>query len=140
MSCFWLVPQQLLAGVSEAVGAIGQIEFYYRQFPENMRSVAGAVTFLGIAVASYASGLMVTVVHRATRRRDGRPDWLAQDLDEGRVDLFYLVTAAIAAVNLIYFVACSRWYRFKKSDGAVNAGNDVELDESSKKAATAVPV
>ncbi|XP_040244740.1 protein NRT1/ PTR FAMILY 2.11 isoform X2 [Aegilops tauschii subsp. strangulata] len=135
MPWFWLVPQQLLAGLSEAFGAIGQIEFYYRQFPENMRSVAGAVSFLGIAVASYASGLMVTVVHRATRRRDGRPDWLAQDLNEGRVDLFYLVTAAIAAVNLVYFVACARWYKFKKSSDDAHASDDLELDESPKKAA-----
>ncbi|VAH25054.1 unnamed protein product [Triticum turgidum subsp. durum] len=140
MSCFWLVPQQLIAGLSEAFAAIGLIEFYYRQFPENMRSVAGAFFFLGLGLASFASGLMVIAVHRATSRRDGRPDWLAEDLNEGRVDLFYLVTAAIAAVNLIYFVACSRWYRFKKSDGAVNAGNDVELDESSKIAVNAAPV
>ncbi|XP_048527478.1 protein NRT1/ PTR FAMILY 2.11-like [Triticum urartu] len=135
MSCFWLVPQQLLAGLSEAFGAIGQIEFYYRQFPENMRSVAGALYFLGFAMASYASGLMVMVVHRATRGRDGQPDWLAQDLDEGRVDLFYLVTAAIAAVNLVYFVICARWYRFKKSDDA--GAGDVELDDDSPKKAGA---
>ena len=126
----------MLAGLSEAFGAIGQIEFYYRQFPENMRSVAGAVSFLGIAVASYASGLMVTVVHRATRRRDGRPDWLAQDLNEGRVDLFYLVTAAIAAVNLVYFVACARWYKFKKASDDTHASDEVELDESPKKVAS----
>jgi len=134
MSCFWLVPQQVLAGLSEAFAAIGQIEFFYRQFPENMRSVAGALYFLGFALASYASGLMVMVVHRATRGRDGQPDWLAQDLNEGRVDLYYLVTAAIAAVNLVYFVACARWYRFKKSD---DAAGEVELelaDDSSKKA------
>ncbi|XP_037439252.1 protein NRT1/ PTR FAMILY 2.11-like [Triticum dicoccoides] len=135
MPWFWLVPQQLLAGLSEAFGAIGQIEFYYRQFPENMRSVAGAVSFLGIAVASYASGLMVTVVHRATRRRDGRPDWLAQDLDEGRVDLFYLVKAALAGVNVVYFVACARWYKFKRSGEDALASDDVDLDESPEKAA-----
>uniref|UniRef100_A0A8R7UYC0 Uncharacterized protein n=2 Tax=Triticum urartu TaxID=4572 RepID=A0A8R7UYC0_TRIUA len=115
-SCFWLVPQLLLAGLSEAFGGIGQLEFFYRQFPENMRSVAGALYCLGFALASYASGVMVTVVHRATRGRDGEPDWLAQDLDQGRVDLFYLVTATIAAVNLVYFVVCARWYRSKESD------------------------
>uniref|UniRef100_A0ACD6A1R0 Uncharacterized protein n=1 Tax=Avena sativa TaxID=4498 RepID=A0ACD6A1R0_AVESA len=127
MSCFWLVPQQVLSGLSEAFAAIGQIEFYYRQFPENMRSVAGALYFLGWALAAYASGLMVTVVHQTT-------DWLAQDLDKGRVDLFYLVTAAIAAVNLVYFVVCARWYRFKKSDDDHAGAGEVCLDESPKKA------
>jgi peptide/histidine transporter 3/4 len=127
MPWFWLVPQQVLAGLSEAFGAIGQTEFYYRQFPENMRSVAGALYFLGWALASYASGLMVTVLHRTT-------GWLAQDLNEGRVDLFYLVTAAIAAVNLVYFTVCARWYRFKKSDDEHAGAGDVGLDESPKKA------
>ncbi|KAK1625987.1 hypothetical protein QYE76_000302 [Lolium multiflorum] len=135
MSCFWLVPQQVLAGLSEAFAAIGQTEFYYRQFPENMRSVAGALYFLGWALASYASGLMVTILHRTT-------GWLAQDLDEGRVDLFYLVTGAIAAVNLVYFMACARWYRFKKSDDdhTGSGAGDADLDESPKKAANAAPV
>ncbi|KAL6638349.1 hypothetical protein ACP70R_023844 [Stipagrostis hirtigluma subsp. patula] len=125
-SCFVLVPQQLLAGLSEAFAVIGQVEFYYKQFPENMRSVAGALLFLGFALASYASGLMVTVVHRTTGG-PGRPDWLAQDLNQGRVDLYYLLIAAMAAVNLVYFVACARWYRFKKSDADAAA---VELEET----------
>ncbi|KAK1653388.1 hypothetical protein QYE76_071193 [Lolium multiflorum] len=131
LSCFWLVPQQVAAGFAEAFASIGQTEFYYRQFPENMRSVAGALYFLGFALASYASGLMVMVVHRAT-------GWLAQDLDEGRVDLFYLVTGAMAAVNLVYFVACARWYRFKKSDDDAAGAGDTDLHE--KASANSAPV
>ncbi|CAN6294959.1 unnamed protein product [Urochloa humidicola] len=118
-SCFVLVPQQLLAGLSEAFAIIGQVDFYYKQFPENMRSVAGVLLSLGFAIASYASGLMVTVVHGTTGGRDGRPDWLTQDLNKGRLDLYYLVIAAMAVVNLVYFVVCARWYRFKKSDAVV---------------------
>jgi peptide/histidine transporter 3/4 len=78
---------------------------------------------------------MVTILHRTT-------GWLAQDLDEGRVDLFYLVTGAIAAVNLVYFMACARWYRFKKSDDdhTGSGAGDAGLDESPKKAANAAPV
>ncbi|TVU48753.1 hypothetical protein EJB05_00024 [Eragrostis curvula] len=143
-SCFLLVPQQLLAGLSEAFALIGQVEFYYRQFPENMRSVAGALLFLGFAVASYASGLMVTVVHRTTGG-PGRPDWLAQDLNQGRVDLYYLLIAAMAAVNLIYFLACARWFRFKKPVHDTNAAAMlVEMDgnhhsDTIKKASAAGP-
>ncbi|CAL5028399.1 unnamed protein product [Urochloa decumbens] len=118
-SCFVLVPQQVLAGLSEAFAVIGQVDLYYKQFPENMRSVAGAVLSLGFAIASFASGLMVTVVHQRTGGRGGRPDWLAQDLNQGRLDLYYLLIAAMAAVNLVYFVVCARWYRFKESDAVV---------------------
>ncbi|EES16414.1 protein NRT1/ PTR FAMILY 2.9 [Sorghum bicolor] len=138
-SCFLLVPQQMLAGLSEAFAIIGQVEFYYKQFPENMRSVAGALLSLGFAIASYASGLMVSVVHRTTGGgRDGRPDWLAQDLNQGRVDLYYLLIAAMAAVNLVYFVVCARWYRFKKPAAAAHADADVELELEGKAAAPPV--
>ncbi|CAM0870173.1 unnamed protein product [Alopecurus aequalis] len=118
-----IVTMVAVSGLSEAFASIGQTEFYYRQFPENMRSVAGALFFVGIALASYGSGLMITVVNGST-------SWLEQDLDAGRVDLFYLVTAAMAAVNLVYFLACARWYRFKKldDDDPVGAG-DVNLHE-----------
>ncbi|XP_044335741.1 protein NRT1/ PTR FAMILY 2.11-like [Triticum aestivum] len=126
-----------------------QLSKYYflrthRQFPENMRSVAGALYCLGFALASYASGVMVTVVHQATRGREGRPDWLVQDLDQGRVDLFYLVTVAMAAVNLVYFVVCARWYRLKESDDDEDnshAGDGVQLvDGSPRKSTSATPV
>ncbi|CAM0870176.1 unnamed protein product [Alopecurus aequalis] len=106
-----------------------ETEFYYRQFPENMRSVAGALFFVGIALASYGSGLMIAVVNGST-------SWLAQDLDAGRVDLFYLVTAAMAAVNLVYFLACARWYRFKKSDD--DDAGDVGLHEKASENAALV--
>ncbi|KAF8655919.1 hypothetical protein HU200_060874 [Digitaria exilis] len=137
-SCFVLVPQQMLAGLSEAFAVIGQVDFYYKQFPENMRSVAGALLFLGFAIASYASGLMVTVVHRTTGGgAAGRPDWLTQDLNQGRVDLYYLLIAAMAAVNLVYFVVCARWYRFKKADAADGVVvMEEELDGSDDSLAT----
>jgi dipeptide/tripeptide permease len=131
-SCFVLVPQQVLSGLSEAFAMIGQVEFYYKQFPENMRSVAGALLFLGFAIASYASGLMVTVVHRTTGGPN-RPDWLAQNLNQGHVDIYYLLIAAMAALNLLYFIACARGYRFKKPDAAAV----VEMDKSNN--ATAPP-
>jgi dipeptide/tripeptide permease len=131
-SCFVLVPQQVLSGLSEAFAMIGQVEFYYKQFPENMRSVAGALLFLGFAIAGYASGLMVTVVHRTTGGPN-RPDWLAQNLNQGHVDIYYLLIAAMAALNLLYFIACARGYRFKKPHAAAV----VEMDKSNN--ATAPP-
>ena len=42
-SAFWLVPQLAALGLSEAFNQVSQMEFYYKQFPENMRSVAGSL-------------------------------------------------------------------------------------------------
>ncbi|XP_020275842.1 protein NRT1/ PTR FAMILY 2.11-like [Asparagus officinalis] len=115
MSSLWLVPQLTIIGISEGFSMIGQVEFYYKQFPENMRSGAGSLVFLGGAAGNYLSGLIITVIHRATGG-DGKRNWLDEDLNKGRLDYFYFLIAVIGGMNFMYFIACARWYRYKNSD------------------------
>ncbi|KAJ3674654.1 hypothetical protein LUZ60_005270 [Juncus effusus] len=122
MSSLWMVPQLALLGLSEAFNLISQIEFYYKEFPEHMRSVAGALAFLNLAFGNYLSGFLVTIVHKTTGA-EGRKNWLSQDLNKGRLDLFYWVIAGIGAFNMIYFIVCARWYRFKGSRQMVKESN-----------------
>ncbi|XP_010242330.1 PREDICTED: protein NRT1/ PTR FAMILY 2.9-like [Nelumbo nucifera] len=116
MSGLWLIPQLALAGITEAFGSIGQIEFYYKQFPENMRSIAGSMFFCVMAGASYLSGLLVSVVHKVTARA-ATGNWLPEDLNEGRLDYFYFLVAALGTLNFGYFLICARWYRYKGTTG-----------------------
>eukprot|EP00252_Welwitschia_mirabilis_P024693 TRINITY_DN739_c0_g1_i5.p1 TRINITY_DN739_c0_g1~~TRINITY_DN739_c0_g1_i5.p1 ORF type:complete len:542 (-),score=14.49 TRINITY_DN739_c0_g1_i5:237-1862(-) len=109
MSALWLVPQYSIAGIAEAFTTIGLLEFLYSQFPENMRSVAGALFFLCLGIGHYLSSFIVSLVHRITRRHN----WLSNNLNQSHLDLFYWIMAGIAAVNFVYFVCCARWYRYK---------------------------
>ncbi|CAL9244624.1 unnamed protein product [Arabidopsis halleri] len=118
MSAMWLIPQLSLAGVAEAFAAIGQMEFYYKQFPENMRSFAGSIFYVGGGVSSYLGSFLIATVHRMTQNSSGG-NWLAEDLNKGRLDLFYFMIAGILAVNFAYFLVMSRWYRYKGSDDEV---------------------
>ncbi|KAL8150688.1 hypothetical protein V2J09_020496 [Rumex salicifolius] len=115
MSGLWLVPQMALAGLSEAFMAVGQVEFYYKEFPENMRSVAGSLFFCGMAMSSYLSSFLVSVVHRATEKAGRSSGWLAEDLNKGRLDYFYYIVAALGAMDLVYFLVCAKWYKYKGS-------------------------
>uniref|UniRef100_M4F485 Major facilitator superfamily (MFS) profile domain-containing protein n=1 Tax=Brassica campestris TaxID=3711 RepID=M4F485_BRACM len=115
MSAMWLIPQLVLAGIADAFGAIGQMEFYYKQFPENMRSFAGSIFYVGGGVSSYISSFLITTVHRMTQNSAGG-NWLAEDLNKGRLDYFYFLLAGILAVNFAYFLVMARWYRYKGSD------------------------
>ncbi|XP_062188918.1 protein NRT1/ PTR FAMILY 2.11-like [Phragmites australis] len=116
VSAFWLVPQLAALGLSEAFNQVSQMEFYYKEFPENMRSVAGSLLFSGLALSSYLSGLLVSVVHRATSDpAQGVDGWLAEDLNRGRLDCFYLLIGFIGAVNFFVFLACAKWYRYKQA-------------------------
>ncbi|KAF3791628.1 NRT1-PTR FAMILY 2-11 protein [Nymphaea thermarum] len=120
MSSLWLIPQFAIAGLAEAFNIIGQVEFYYKQFPENMRSVSGSFLFLGMAAGNYMSSLFVSVVHKTTGH--GRHEnWLNENLNHGRLDFFYYVIAGCGVVNFVYFIFFARWYRYKGAD----SGNQV---------------
>ncbi|KAI3854870.1 hypothetical protein MKX03_010786 [Papaver bracteatum] len=93
MSSNWLILQPI--GLSEAFNHIDQLEFYYNQFPQNMRSVA-----------VYISSFMVSVVHRTTEGNT-TGNWL----------LLYMITV-MNVVNFGYFLVCARWYRYKGSGTA----------------------
>ncbi|KAK7839719.1 protein nrt1/ ptr family 1.2 [Quercus suber] len=61
MSAMWLIPQYCLFGLAEAFNAIGQIEFYFSQFPRNMSSIAMALFTLGMAVANLVGSFLVKI-------------------------------------------------------------------------------
>lgn len=123
MPGFWLIPQLALAGFAEGFAAVGQFEFYYKQFPENMRSIAGSLFYCGLAGSSYVSSLLITVVHERTKG-SATGNWLAEDLNKGRLDYFYYMIAGLGIVNLIYFLVCAKWYKYKSTDTP-----EVELQE-----------
>ncbi|XP_028774008.1 protein NRT1/ PTR FAMILY 1.1-like [Neltuma alba] len=105
MSAWWLVPQLCLAGLAEAFNAIGQIEFYYSQFPQSMSSIAVAFFAVGFGVGNLLTGLIVTVVKDVTQR-GGRQSWLARNPNNGHYDYYYRLLAILNGVNLFYFFFC----------------------------------
>lgn len=142
MSSFWLVPQLLLIGVSEALNLVSQLEFYYKQFPENMRSLAGSLLFCGIAIASYLSGLLVNIVQRTTSEGVDDDGWLAGDLNKGRLELFYYLIGAIGALNFVFYVVFARWYRNKNpaesDDGSASSPASPSASASASASASSV--
>ncbi|XP_065879415.1 protein NRT1/ PTR FAMILY 2.11-like [Euphorbia lathyris] len=119
LSGMWLVPQLALTGLAEAFNYVAQTEFYYKQFPDNMRSIAQSLFFASNAVSSYFCGFLVSVVHHVSSRSTSG-DWLAEDLNKGRLDYFYYMIGGIEIVNLMYFLVCAKWYRYTSVDDSTN--------------------
>ncbi|KAI3904763.1 hypothetical protein MKW92_032703 [Papaver armeniacum] len=69
MPGFWLIPQLTVMGLTEAFNSTAQIEFYYKQFPEKMRSIGMSTYILGMSVGNYLCGFLVSIVHRTTEIR-----------------------------------------------------------------------
>jgi dipeptide/tripeptide permease len=128
MSGLWLIPQLAIGGVAEGFATIGQIEFYYKQFPENMKSIAGSLFFCGLAASNYFSTFLITVVHRTTKNAaDG--NWLPKDLNEGRLDYYYYMIAGLGVLNFGYFLAISKWYNYKETaaTGKIQANGEEQI-------------
>ncbi|KAL0364654.1 UNVERIFIED_CONTAM: protein NRT1/ PTR FAMILY 2.8 [Sesamum angustifolium] len=105
-----LLPQFALSGLTEAFAAVALMEFFTIQLPESMRSVAGAIFFLSLSIASYLSTLIVNTMHSITKE-EGETPWLGgHDLNNNKLDNFYFIVAAIGFVNLIYFMFFARKY------------------------------
>ncbi|OMO51668.1 Proton-dependent oligopeptide transporter family [Corchorus olitorius] len=132
MSALWLIPQLALAGLTEAFANVGLTEFYYKQFPENMRSVAGSLFYCGLAGASYFSSLLILIVHRTTEGA-ATGNWLPEDLNKGRLDYFYYMITGLGVLNLGYFLLCSSWYKYKANDDTLELELELELEVNADK-------
>ncbi|CAN6839068.1 unnamed protein product [Brassica oleracea] len=105
LSAMWLSPYMILGGISEAFLAIAQNEFLYSELPKSMSSVATTLSGLGLAASSIVSSWIITVVDIATCR-----SWITEDIDEGHLDYYYWLVAALSLLNVLYFVWCSKGY------------------------------
>lgn len=127
LSIAWLIPQLVTLGLSEAFNFIGQIEFYNKQFPEKLSSVATSFFFCSIAGSSYLSTAVVNVIHRVTGGH-GKPDWLTNDINQGRLDYFYYLLAIMGFLNLVYYLVCAKKYQYKGAAAKVYQKDFADLE------------
>ncbi|KAK1289699.1 putative peptide transporter [Acorus calamus] len=120
MSAMWLVPQHCLMGLAEALNVIGQIEFYYSEFPKSMSSVGIALFTLGLGVGNLLGALVVGVVDEVSRRGGGE-GWVPTNLNKGHYDYYYWVLTLMSSVNFLYFIVCCWCYG---SEGGGGGGGD----------------
>lgn len=116
MSIFWQVPQYFLIGCAEVFTFIGQLEFFYDQAPDAMRSMCSALSLTTVALGNYLSTLLVTVVTNATTRH-GKPGWIPDNLNRGHLDYFYWLLAILSVINFLVYLWISKWYTYKKAKG-----------------------
>lgn len=132
ITVMWLAPQLILMGFAEAFNILGQIEFYNKEFPENMSSLANSLFSCTVASASYLSSLLVNILH-ATTGGNGHPDWLTKDINKGRIENYYYLIAGLGVLNLFYFLYVARRYQYKSRlvvDDEIKGYSDVhELHE-----------
>ncbi|XP_076902717.1 protein NRT1/ PTR FAMILY 1.2-like [Bidens hawaiensis] len=105
MSAMWLVPQNCLHGLAEALSIIGQNEFYYAELPKSMSSIAASLILLGLALANLLASVILNMVEKLARG-SAKEGWIASNINEGHYDRYYWVLAVISFVNFFYYIVC----------------------------------
>ncbi|KAJ4769121.1 Protein NRT1/ PTR FAMILY 8.1 [Rhynchospora pubera] len=114
MSIFWQVPQYFLVGAAEVFTFIGQLEFFYDQAPDAMRSMCSALSLTTVSLGMYLSSLLVTIVTNITAR-NGKLGWIPDNLNRGHLDYFFWLLAIMSFVNFLLYLLIAKWYNYKKT-------------------------
>ncbi|MCO5579389.1 hypothetical protein L7F22_033244 [Adiantum nelumboides] len=99
MSIFWLALQYMLEGLTTVLYTCGHMEFSYMYAPQGMRSLATAISLSGYALGNYLSSFLVASF----------TSWITRDSNEGHLDYFYWLLAALLLLDLLLFVAAAKW-------------------------------
>ncbi|XP_037422453.1 protein NRT1/ PTR FAMILY 8.3-like isoform X2 [Triticum dicoccoides] len=112
VSILWQVPAYVMQGTAGVFAGIGMVEFFYDEAPYTMKSLCAAFSQLAVASAAYFNALVFSVVAVATKH-GGAPGWIPDNLNEGHLDYFFWMMAALSLLNLAQFVHYSMRHREK---------------------------
>ncbi|KAJ3689522.1 hypothetical protein LUZ61_018686 [Rhynchospora tenuis] len=113
LSILWQVPQFLILAWSDVFCGIAQLEFFYGEAPESMRSLCSAFSFLAISLGYYLNSFVITLVAGITKSGGGM-GWLPADLNMGHLNYYFWLWTGISAINFLVYVALSWNYTHKK--------------------------
>lgn len=110
LSIFWQIPQYVFVGIAEAFVNVAQWEFFASQIPDSLKSMGLGLSMSSSALGSYLCSILLTAVMKITAR-DGKPGWVPPNLNDGHLDRFFFLSAAVVALDLVLFVFCAKRYK-----------------------------
>lgn len=110
LSILWQIPQYFLLGAAEVFTFIGQLEFFYDQSPDAMRSLCSALSLLTTSLGNYLSSFILTVVTSLTTR-GGNAGWIPDNLNKGHLDYFFWLLAGLSWTNMVVYIFCAKIYK-----------------------------
>ncbi|KAG8085693.1 hypothetical protein GUJ93_ZPchr0010g9268 [Zizania palustris] len=112
MSLWWIVPQYVLLGAADVFAMVGMQEFFYDQVPGALKTFGLAFSLSVIGVGSFMSSFLISAIDGVTTR-DGGTSWFADDLNQGHLDYFFLLLAALTVLELVAYVYFSTSYIYR---------------------------
>ncbi|KAI3811171.1 hypothetical protein L1987_20889 [Smallanthus sonchifolius] len=110
-SVFILIPQFFFVGAGEAFIYTGQLDFFITRSPKGMKTMSTGLFLTTLSLGFFMSSLLVSVVKKVTGN-----GWLADNINNGRLDLFYGLLTVMCAINFVVYLVCAAWCKKVKDD------------------------
>ncbi|XP_031286400.1 protein NRT1/ PTR FAMILY 6.2-like [Pistacia vera] len=110
ISVFLLIPQFFLVGAGEGFIYTGQLDFFISQAPKGMKTMSTGLFLTTLSLGFFFSSLLVSIVKAVTGSR-GRQGWVGENINNGRLDCFYGLLAALSFINFVLFLISASWYK-----------------------------
>lgn len=123
ISVFMLIPQFFLVGSGEAFIYTGQLDFFITRSPKSMKTMSTGLFLTTLSLGFFMSSFLVSVVKKVTGSHGGE-GWLADDIDDGRLDCFYGLLAILGVINFGVYVVVAAW---NKKDDKASSAMEVEV-------------
>lgn len=111
-SAWWLTIPFSLIGLGEVFASIGQLEFFYDQAPDGMRSIGTALFSATTALGAYLGTFLINVTTKYAVRH-GQRAWINNFLSLGHMDYYFWLLAILSGINFIVFLYFARIYQYK---------------------------
>ncbi|KAI8002980.1 Protein NRT1/ PTR FAMILY 5.10 [Camellia lanceoleosa] len=128
ISAFWLSPQFVLMGIMDGLARDGMEDFFQYQVPKSMRKRYALVLTKAVIrwekMLNIGFIMILDVVVEKLRVEDG--SWIADIVNQSRLDLFYAALVVVSMANLFIFAYVASFYTY--SDFPEEEDNNEEED------------
>ncbi|PON75827.1 Proton-dependent oligopeptide transporter [Trema orientale] len=118
ISIFWLSFQYGIFGIADMFTLVGLLEFFYREAPSSMKSLATSFTWLTLSFGYFLSTIFVNLINAVTKRvTPSKKEWLrGLDLNSSNLHLFYWFLAILSCLNFLLYLWVAVWYKYKTEE------------------------
>ncbi|CAH1444167.1 unnamed protein product [Lactuca virosa] len=97
---------------------VGLLEFFYKEAPVGMRSLATSFTWISVSLGYFLSSVLVDIVNSVTKRvSPSKKGWInGLLLDNNNLNLFYWLLAVLSLINFAVYLLSAIKYKYKKED------------------------
>jgi len=115
-------------GMADSFLEVAKLEFFYDQAPESMKSLGTSYSTTSLAIGNFMSSFLLSTVSEITKKR-GR-GWILNNLNESRLDYYYLFFAVLNLVNFVLFLVVVKFYVYRAEVTDSVDVKEVEMKET----------